>query len=117
MTPKDAPQYGRRLIPQIQQNLALSDPNRIVYSITTFSENKLKFRHINAHEFAKAIDKTAWWLQTNLSGMTQVSSDSLGINMKGEQLKAAPKIRVLGYIGPRTLRTFDQTLAKHHVTS
>ena len=77
-------EYGKRLIPQILDSLASAEPDRIIYSVATFSDNDHGFQHITAREFAKAVDKTAWWLH-----------DKLG--------KPA-SIQTIGYIGPRKLK-------------
>ena len=73
--------YGKRLIPQILDSLARAEPDRIIYSVATFSDSSHEFRHISARTFAKAVDKTAWWLRN------QVGKSTL--------------IQTVGYIGPR----------------
>lgn len=73
--------YGRRLLPQIVDNLAASHPNQIVFSLSSMVKGTLQFRDISARQFAKAIDKTAWWLQAAI----------------GRQ----DSIQPIGYIGPR----------------
>lgn len=76
--------YGRRLIPQIMDSLAITDPNRIVFSLATASGNSLSFKEISAREFAKAVDKVSWWLHGQV----------------GRSASAQP----IGYIGPHDLR-------------
>ena len=76
-------EYGKRLIPQILDSLASAEPDRIIYSVATFSDTSHGFRHISARTFAKAVDKTAWWLRN------QVGKPTL--------------IQTVGYIGPRKL--------------
>ena len=73
--------YGRRLIPQILDALASTEPDRIIYSVASFSNDTQRFRHISARIFANAVNKTAWWLRD------QVGKPSL--------------IETVGYIGPR----------------
>lgn len=92
MTVNGKPEYGRRLIPQILDRLALVDSDRIVYSIASFHDDKPSFRDITAREFTKAVDKTAWWLREQLLS-TNGSSDG-GANLLS-------KVQALGYIGPR----------------
>jgi hypothetical protein len=89
MTVNGKPEYGRRLIPQILDRLALADPDRIVYSIASFYNDKPSFRDITAREFTKAVDKTAWWLNEQLKGDASLLS----------------KVEALGYIGPRKYRS------------
>lgn len=83
MTRDELPDYGRRLIPQILDGVAKTDPNRIVYSLAIFNDGRRDFRHISAIQFARAVDKTSWWLQSEVG--------------------AGKGIQLLGYIGPRMM--------------
>lgn len=74
-------QHGKRLIPQILDNLASTEPDRIIYSVVSFSGPSHEFRHISARTFAMAVDKTAWWLRNQVGQPTSVQA--------------------VGYIGPR----------------
>ncbi|KAI1185029.1 transferase family protein [Nemania serpens] len=84
-------QYGRRLIPQIMDSLAAADPSRTVYSLAMLSGNSFTYRHITARAFAQAVDKTAWWLQS--------------------QTGKPDSIQTVGYIGPHDLRHILLTYA------
>lgn len=110
-----ADSYGRRLIPQILDRLAASDPERIVFSIASFPENTgPSFREITAAAFTRAVDKTAWWLHAQLDtshGQINGDGDLPGDREAGGQ--PTPKIRPLGYIGPRKLRDERSPLAIH----
>lgn len=75
--------YGKRLIPQILDGLAATEPDRVVYSVSTFSDSSHGFQQITAGTFAKAVDKTAWWLHS--------------------QIEKSGSIQAVGYIGPRRL--------------
>ncbi|KAF4463402.1 transferase family [Fusarium albosuccineum] len=77
-------QHGRRLIPQIADNLASLEPHRIIYSITKSSKISDGFQHVSARAFLKAIDKTAWRLHS------QVGESSV--------------VQTVAYIGPHDLR-------------
>lgn len=83
MAIEPAAEYGKRLIPQILDSWASAEPDRIIYSLATFSDNSHDFRHVSVRTFAKAVDKTAWWLRTQLGKPTS--------------------IQAVGYIGPRML--------------
>ncbi|KAL6704546.1 hypothetical protein ACN47E_008056 [Coniothyrium glycines] len=76
--------YGKRLIPHIADRLAISDPDRTVFSIASFPENGPRLQTVSALKFAKAVDKTAWWLRAEIGIST--------------------KVRPIGYIGPHDLR-------------
>ena len=73
--------YGRRLLPQIVDDVASGSPERIVYSIVNSPDNAHDTEHITASTFARAVDKTAWWLNS----------------LVGAQTSVLP----VGYIGPR----------------
>lgn len=83
MTVKTSTKYGKRLIPQILDSLASAEPDRIIYSVAKFLDDSHEFRHVSARTFARAVDKTAWWLQN--------------------QVGKPPLIQTIGYIGPREL--------------
>ena len=78
---EDKQDYGRRLLPHIVDDVASQSPDRIVYSIVNNPDDALSIKHITASTFAKAVDKTAWWLRSLL----------------GTQTPVLP----VGYIGPR----------------
>ncbi|KAL5589751.1 hypothetical protein FOVSG1_011618 [Fusarium oxysporum f. sp. vasinfectum] len=82
---------GNRLIPQILDDLASAEPDRIIYSWARSSDLSQGFRHVSARAFTKAVDKTAWLLQREL-GVTS-------------------EIRAVGYIGPHDLRQILLTFA------
>lgn len=92
MTANKKPEYGKRLIPQILDDLALADPDCIVYSIASFSHDEPSFRDISARELTQAIDKTAWWLCGQLHASNRSSNESA---------HPSSKIQSLGYVGPR----------------
>ncbi|KAI8937883.1 hypothetical protein NX059_005570 [Plenodomus lindquistii] len=85
------PEIGRRLLPQIVDNLASTDPDRIIYSITSLNDDLLSFHDITARQFAIAVDKTAWWLV--------------------DQLGASASIQPVGYIGQHDIRHILLTYA------
>uniref|UniRef100_A0A0B7KRU7 Carrier domain-containing protein n=1 Tax=Bionectria ochroleuca TaxID=29856 RepID=A0A0B7KRU7_BIOOC len=83
--------YGRRLIPQIMDELAAVQPERIVFSLAALSGNTLEQKHVSARTFTKAVDKTAWWLHS--------------------QVGKPDSIQPVGYIGPHDLRHILLTYA------
>ncbi|KAJ3533667.1 hypothetical protein NM208_g7881 [Fusarium decemcellulare] len=83
--------YGRRLIPQIADSLASLEPHRIIYSVANSSNISDGFQHVSARAFAKAVDKTAWWLHS------QVGKCSV--------------VQTAAYIGPHDLRHILLTYA------
>jgi acyl-CoA synthetase (AMP-forming)/AMP-acid ligase II/aryl carrier-like protein len=95
MTVNSNNEFGRRLIPQILDRLAIAAPERVIYSIASFPNDQPSFRDITAREFTKAVDKTAWWLQSQLHS-TNGSSNGDAI--------LSSKVQALGYIGPHDIR-------------
>jgi hypothetical protein len=89
--------YGKRLIPQILDDLASAEPDRIIYSVAKSSDLSQGFRHVSARAFTKAVDKTAWLLQREL-GQTS-------------------EIRAMGYIGPRKFDSRSEASGDHEVGS
>lgn len=83
MDANNSSNIGKRLIPQILDDLATSDPDLPVYSLVS-TPDCTQSRHVSAREFVKAVDKTAWWLKSLIED------------------RATTAIRPLGYIGPRT---------------
>ncbi|KAG8533588.1 uncharacterized protein KY384_001328 [Bacidia gigantensis] len=56
------PHYGSRLLPQVVDELAESNPSR-VYAIYPFTSDLSKgFRHVTMGELAQAVNKVAFWL-------------------------------------------------------
>lgn len=83
--------YGRRLIPQIMDDVAHHDPERVVFSLTTMHNGSPRFRHISAKTFAEAVDRTAWWLH--------------------QQVGKPDEIQPLAYIGPRESANLNSTFS------
>lgn len=74
--------YGRRLIPQIVDDRAQSEPHRPVYSVPRDPTDLSKgFRDISALTFANAVNRVAWWLVAELG--------------------RSETFETVGYIGPR----------------
>lgn len=73
--------YGERLLPQIMDNLAATEPDRIVFSLASLVHGFIELKHISARNFAQAVDKVAWWLRV--------------------QVGVPDTIQPVAYIGPR----------------
>ncbi|KAH7029241.1 uncharacterized protein B0I36DRAFT_411067 [Microdochium trichocladiopsis] len=75
---------GRRLIPRLVDELARTEPSRIVYSIPLSGDISQGFREVSARGFADAVNKTAWWLH--------------------ETVDRSESFETITYIGPHDLR-------------
>lgn len=84
--------YGRRLIPQIMDNLAAIDSERAVFSLASLSDGLLKLNSISARQFTRAVDKTAWWLR--------------------DQVGTPDSVQPVAYIGPRTFSRYVKSLIR-----
>jgi hypothetical protein len=58
--------YGRRLVVSIVDDWARDEPDRILYSLPLTRNVAEGFRDITALEFANAVNRTAWWLESQL---------------------------------------------------
>ncbi|KAJ5885204.1 hypothetical protein N7495_009714 [Penicillium taxi] len=83
--------FGQRLIPQIMDSLAATEPERTVFSLATLVNGFIELKTISARSFTKAVDKTAWWLRG--------------------QVGTPDKVRPVAYIGPHDLRHILLTYA------
>jgi hypothetical protein len=99
MAIEDTQTYGKRLIPQVLDELARSEPDRIIYSLASFAEQTAHFQTITAAAFAKAVDKTAWLLHDQLKERLEAQANGNGTHHDGSNKKILP----IGYIGPRKL--------------
>lgn len=55
-------ELGKRLIPHLVDELSVTEPNRIVYSVAISADISQGFHEISARSFANGVNKTAWWL-------------------------------------------------------
>ncbi|KAF2962888.1 hypothetical protein GQX73_g10685 [Xylaria multiplex] len=62
-TPTDA---GARILPAVVDEIADSDPSRILYSIAKTADPSDDFLDISANAFARAVNRCAWYLTKNL---------------------------------------------------
>jgi thioester reductase-like protein len=57
---------GQRLLPSLVDEIAQSDPHRVLYSIPKSKDISDGFQDIDATTFARAVDRCSWYLETNL---------------------------------------------------
>ncbi|KAJ5746276.1 Male sterility NAD-binding [Penicillium odoratum] len=58
--------YGRRLVINIVDEMACDEPENVVYSVALSHDISKGLRDINARDFANAVNRTAWWLESEL---------------------------------------------------
>ncbi|KAF2999575.1 putative secondary metabolism biosynthetic enzyme [Neopestalotiopsis sp. 37M] len=73
---------GRQLLPTLVEEIAQSDPDRVLYSVAKARDPADGFRDITAKEFSRAVDRCSWYIEHNL----------------GKPLKNFP---TLAYMGPQ----------------
>jgi hypothetical protein len=78
--PKD---YGKRLVVNIVDEMGRHEPGRVVYQLPLTRNVAEGFRDITALELANAVNRTAWWLESQVG--------------KGSSFPT------VGYIGPRKM--------------
>ncbi|UPK94825.1 hypothetical protein LCI18_005760 [Fusarium solani-melongenae] len=59
-------QHGRRLLPSLVDEIAVSDPGRVFYSVTKTNNPADGFQDINAKTFARAVNRCAWYIEKHL---------------------------------------------------
>ena len=64
------PSYGSRLLPQVVDALARSNPKRIYASFPLSSDCSDGFRDVTMFELANAVDTFAYWLEQNIGAST-----------------------------------------------
>ncbi|KAI5236273.1 hypothetical protein E4T43_08741 [Aureobasidium subglaciale] len=77
-------QYGRRLLPNFINQVALDDPCLTFVEIPKSADIKDGLRRITFRDLAKGIDKCAWWIHQKLG--------------RGHDFST------LAYVGPHDLR-------------
>ncbi|KXG50671.1 Male sterility, NAD-binding [Penicillium griseofulvum] len=63
--------YGRRLIITIVDEMARDEPEQVVYSLAISQDISKGLRDISARDFANAVNRTAWWLESELGKESQ----------------------------------------------
>ncbi|KAK3311871.1 Pyoverdine/dityrosine biosynthesis protein-domain-containing protein [Apodospora peruviana] len=79
-------EYGKRLIPHILDDLASTDPDRVIYSVAKSADVSQRMLEISALRMTQAVNKTSWWLNAQIGEATSLSPQTVG------------------YIGPHGLR-------------
>ncbi|KAI0543172.1 hypothetical protein GGR58DRAFT_509903 [Xylaria digitata] len=77
------PENNTRLLPSLIEDLAHSDPSRILYSVTKTKDPADGFNDICAADFARAVDRCSWFI-----------NQELGVGIE---------FPTLAYIGPQDL--------------
>jgi thioester reductase-like protein len=57
---------SQRLLPSLVDEIAQSDPDRVLYSIAISKDISKGFQDINAKTFARAVNRCSWYLEENL---------------------------------------------------
>lgn len=81
---QSSPAYGQRLLPPLIDERARELPNRIMFSFAKTDDPSDGFLDVTAQQFANAINRAAWWIQSHLG--------------KGSNYPT------VGYLGPGDLR-------------
>jgi acyl-CoA synthetase (AMP-forming)/AMP-acid ligase II len=58
--------YGKRLLPSLVDEIAATDPSRILYSITRTKDPEDGFRDTTAACFARGVNRCAWYIEKHL---------------------------------------------------
>ena len=64
------PPYGSRLLPQVVDELALSDPQRIYATLPLSSDLSRGFQDVTMRQVSQAVNKCAYWLENTIGRST-----------------------------------------------
>lgn len=64
------PRYGSRLLPQVVDELAQSNPERIYATIPLSSNLTQGFRHVTMLQISQAVNKCAHWIESIIGRST-----------------------------------------------
>lgn len=70
------PDAGRRLFPQVIEDLALRTPDRIIYEFATGTKVEDGFRTVSCQQYANSINRVSWFLDETLGKAT--SNETVG---------------------------------------
>ena len=62
----DTPEYGKRLLPVLVDDVARTDPSRVFGSMPTSPSFSSGLKDIDMETFARGVDRLAWWLEEQL---------------------------------------------------
>ena len=60
------PAYGSRLLPQVLDDLAVTNPERIYACFPKTTDLKDGFRSVTMAQMARAVNHMAWWLDNSI---------------------------------------------------
>ncbi|KAI4234458.1 MAG: hypothetical protein LQ349_003784 [Xanthoria aureola] len=60
------PAYGSRLLPQVLDDLAITNPERVYACFPTTTDLKDGFRSVTMAQMARAVNHMAWWLDNSI---------------------------------------------------
>lgn len=66
MSPAAPEDAGRRLLPRLLDEIAQSDPHRVLYSIAKTQNPAGGFQDIDAKTFARAVNRCSWYIEKSL---------------------------------------------------
>ena len=65
------PLYGSRLLPQVVDELARSDPDRVYATLPLSSDLTQGFRDVTMLQVSQAVNKCAFWLEETIGRSTE----------------------------------------------
>ncbi|RYP68643.1 hypothetical protein DL769_005480 [Monosporascus sp. CRB-8-3] len=66
MSPALPTEFGQRLLPSLVDEIAETDPHRVLYSIPKTKDPSDGFQDISAKTFARAVHRCSWYIEKNL---------------------------------------------------
>ncbi|RYP70035.1 hypothetical protein DL771_005726 [Monosporascus sp. 5C6A] len=66
MSPAVPMEFGQRLLPSLVDEIAETDPHRVLYSVPKTNDPADGFQDISAKTFARAVHRCSWYIEKNL---------------------------------------------------
>lgn len=102
MASQELQSYGKRLVPQVLDELASTDPQRVYAAIPKTAEVKDGYQDITVADLARAVNFTAKWIEDkfgkgiNFDTITYIGlSDLRGVVTLLAAIKTGYKVRLL----------------------
>lgn len=65
------PDYGRRLLPALVDDIARDEPDRVLFSTPRNNQPSIGYDIVTAKTFANSVNRLCWWLESHVGVNTE----------------------------------------------